>query len=43
MRVLKKILIGLGSLIGLIIASAVLMGLFSARFKSQQTPLSRHS
>jgi len=38
MGILKKILIGLGSLFALIIVLAVVMGGFSARFKREQTP-----
>jgi hypothetical protein len=37
MRILKNILIGLGSLFGLLIVFAIVTGISSARFKSEQT------
>jgi hypothetical protein len=34
----KKILIGLGSIFAALVVFAIVMGISSARFKSQQTP-----
>lgn len=50
MRILKNVLLGLGSLFGLLVVLAIVMGISSAHFKTQQTPfvtrfvtdLSRH-
>lgn len=38
MRIVKKILVGLGSIFALLVVLAFVMGISSARFKTQQTP-----